>query len=59
MDELVSADDMALVFSTQSMSEAAGHADRVLVLAGGRVRHDGPAGAMDEAMFMALVGDDA
>jgi ABC-type multidrug transport system ATPase subunit len=59
MDELVSTDDMALVFSTQSMEEAAGHADRVLVLAGGRVRHDGPAGAMDEAVFMALVEDDA
>jgi len=59
MDELVSTDDMALVFSTQSMAEAAGHADRVLVLAGGRVRHDGPAGAMDEAVFMALVEDDA
>lgn len=59
MDQLVMADGMALIFSTQSMDEAARHADRVLVLAGGRVRHDGPAGEMDEAAFMALLGDDA
>ncbi len=59
MDDLVSGGDMALVFSTQSMEEAAGHADRVLVLAGGRLRHDGPAASMDEAAFMSLVGDGA
>jgi ABC-2 type transport system ATP-binding protein len=58
MDELVADGDMALVFSTQSMEEAAAHADRVLVLAGGRLRHDGPAGDMDEATFMGLVGHD-
>lgn len=32
---------MALVFSTQSVEEAARHADRVLVLTGGRLVHDG------------------
>lgn len=57
MDDLVSDDGMALVFSTQSMDEAARHADRVVVLAGGRMRHDGPAADMDEATFMSLVGD--
>lgn len=59
MDDLVRADDMALVFSTQHIVEAARNADRVVVLAEGRVVHDGPAGKMDEAAFMALVGDDA
>ncbi len=57
MDELVAEDGMSLIFSTQSIGEAARHADRVVVLAGGRMRHDGPAGDMDEAAFMALVGD--
>ena len=57
MDDLVTTDRMALVFSTQSMDEAARNADRVLVLAGGRLLHDGPAGDMDEAAFMQLVGD--
>jgi len=57
--DLVRSDDMALVFSTQSMEEAARHADRVLVLARGRLVHDGPADALDEASFMALLGDDA
>ena len=59
MDDLVTTDRMALVFSTQSMDEAARNADRVLVLAGGRLLHDGPAGDMDEAAFMQLVGDPA
>lgn len=57
--ELVRADDMALLFSTQSMDEAARNADRVLVLAQGRLLHDGPAAALDEAAFMALLGDAA
>ncbi len=57
--DLVRDDGMALVFSTQSMDEAARNADRVLVLAGGALRHDGPAGQLDEAGFMAMVGDDA
>jgi len=59
MDDLVRADDMALVFSTQSMEEASRNADRVLVLGRGRLLHDGPAAALDEAGFMALLGDDA
>lgn len=59
MAELVRADDMALVFSTQSMDEAARNADRVLVLGHGRLLHDGPADALDEAAFMALLGDSA
>lgn len=57
--DLVRSEDMALVFSTQSVEEAARHADRVLVLARGRMVHDGPSDAIDEASFMALVGDDA
>lgn len=56
MDHLVADDGMALVFSTQSMEEAGRHADRVLVLADGRLRHDGPAAGLDEAAFMALLG---
>ena len=56
---LVQDDGMSLVFSTQSMEEAGRNADRVLVLAGGTLRHDGPAGQLDEAAFMAMVGDDA
>ena len=59
MADLVRADDMALVFSTQSMDEAARNADRVLVLGHGRLLHDGPADALDESAFMALLGDDA
>ena len=59
MAELVRADDMALVFSTQSMDEAARNADRVLVLAQGRLLHDGPAADLDEAAFMALLEDAA
>lgn len=60
MAHLVQADSMALVFSTQSMDEAARNADRVLVLAHGRLLHDGPAGEIDEDAFMALVaGSDA
>ena len=55
MDHLVTADSMALVFSTQSMDEAARNADRVLVLGHGRLLHDGPAGSIDEDAFMALV----
>ncbi|MBU6363154.1 MAG: ABC transporter ATP-binding protein [Acidobacteria bacterium] len=55
MADLVRADDMALLFSTQSMDEAARNADRVLVLAQGRVLHDGPAADLDEAAFMALL----
>ena len=35
--------------------EAAADADRVLVLAHGRLLHDGPAGDIDEDAFMALV----
>jgi ABC-2 type transport system ATP-binding protein len=58
MDDLVAADDMALLFSTQSMDEAAHAAARVLVLGGGRVLHDGPAGDMDDAAFLALVDAD-
>jgi len=57
--DLVRTDDMALVFSTQSMDEAARNADRVLVLGRGRLLHDGPADAIDEAAFMALLGDEA
>jgi ABC-type multidrug transport system ATPase subunit len=57
MADLVRQDDMALVFSTQSMDEAARNADRVLVLDGGRLRHDGPAGQLDDAGFMAMLGD--
>lgn len=56
---LVQDDGMSLVFSTQSMEEARRNADRVLVLAGGALRHDGPAGQLDEAAFMAMVGEDA
>jgi ABC-type sugar transport system ATPase subunit len=42
------------------MDEAARNADRVLVLAHGRLLHDGPAGEIDEDAFMALVaGSDA
>jgi len=59
LDDLVRTDDMALVFSTQSTDEAARNADRVLVLAHGRLLHDGPAEALDEAGFMALLGDAA
>ena len=55
MAHLVSADSMALVFSTQSMDEAARNADRVLVLGHGRLLHDGPADGIDEDAFMALV----
>lgn len=57
--QLVDDDRMALVFSTQSMDEAARHADRVLVLAGGRLLHDGPAAGLDEAGFLAMLGDPA
>lgn len=57
--QLVRDDGMSLVFSTQSMEEAGRHADRVLVLAGGTLRHDGPAGQLDEASFMAMVEDAA
>ena len=59
MADLVRADDMAMVFSTQSMDEASRNADRVLVLAQGRLLHDGPASDLDEAAFMALLGDGA
>ena len=59
MADLVRADDMALLFSTQSMDEAARNADRVLVLAQGRLLHDGPAADLDEAAFMALLEDAA
>lgn len=59
MDDLVRADDMAVVFSTQSMDEAAHAASRVVVIAGGRVLSDGPSGEMDDATFMSLLGDDA
>ncbi len=55
MDDLVRTDGMTLVFSTQSMDEAARSSDRMLVLARGRLAHDGPAGAIDEAAFMTLV----
>lgn len=55
MAHLVRADSMALVFSTQSMDEAARNADRVLVLGHGRLLHDGPADGIDEDAFMALV----
>lgn len=57
MTDLVRADDMALVFSTQSVDEAARHADRVLVLVHGQLRHDGPADALDESAFMDLLED--
>ncbi len=59
MNDLVRTDGVALVFSTQSMGEAARNADRVLVLGHGRLLYDGPASGMDEAAFMALLGDDA
>ena len=59
LTHLVRDDGMSLVFSTQSMEEAGRNADRVLVLAGGALRHDGPAGQLDEAAFMAMVGDHA
>ncbi len=59
MTDLVRADNMALVFSTQSVDEAARHADRVLVLVHGQLRHDGPADALDESAFMDLLGDAA
>ncbi len=59
MADLVRADDMALVFSTQSVDEAARHADRVLVLVHGQLRHDGPADALDESAFMDLLEDAA
>ncbi len=67
MDDLAS-DDMALMFSTQSLDEAVRHADRIVVLVAGRMRVDGSVadlirlGGGDpsdpdaaEAAFMALV----
>lgn len=57
LDDLVAADGMAIAFSTQSMEEAAARADRVLVLGRGQALHDGPAGALDDAAFLALVED--
>lgn len=57
LDDLVAADGMAIAFSTQSMEEAAARADRVLVLGRGQLLHDGPAGALDDAAFLALVED--
>ena len=57
LDDLVAADGMAIAFSTQSMEEAAARADRVLVLGRGQLLHDGPAGTLDDAAFLALVED--
>jgi ABC-type multidrug transport system ATPase subunit len=57
LDGLVAADGMAIAFSTQSMEEAAARADRVLVLGRGRLLHDGPAGTLDDAAFLAMVED--
>ncbi len=67
MDDLAS-DDMALMFSTQSLDEAVRHADRIVALVAGRMRVDGSVadlirlGGGDpgdpnaaEAAFMALV----
>jgi ABC-2 type transport system ATP-binding protein len=71
LDELRDVDGLAIVFSTQSVDEAATHGDRMLVLAAGRVVFEGdaqrlvaehgPPGARDpaEAAFLAVVGADA
>lgn len=72
LSDLVRRDQMALIFSTQSMDEAARHADRILVLVEGRLLFDGTvpdlirrAGgdpsdpSAGEDAFMALVGNTA
>lgn len=72
LSDLVRRDQMALIFSTQSMDEAARHADRILILVEGRLMFDGTvpdlvrrAGgdpndpSAGEVAFMALVGNKA
>ncbi len=69
LTDLVAGEGMSLIFSTQSIDEAARHADRILVLARGRLMFDGTVpdliiragGDPDdpvagEAAFMDLVG---
>jgi ABC-type multidrug transport system ATPase subunit len=46
LERLRDEDRVALLFSTQSVDEARRHGERLVVLAGGRVVLDGPAGAL-------------
>ena len=58
MDDLRARRGMALAFSTQSVGEARRHADRLLVLAGGRVAFSGTAGELVAAHGRAGDPDD-
>jgi ABC-type multidrug transport system ATPase subunit len=59
LGELRAAQGMALIFSTQSVHEAARHADRLVVLAGGRVAFSGGVDELRAGAGEAEGGEDA